>query len=165
MNEILSKISSYNIFNYLFPGAVFSVFANKMSVFEPPTELVEQILWFYFIGLVISRLGSVVVEPLLKKSNVVEFEPYHDFLTAQQVDTRIEVMVEVANTYRTLMTCFLLLLGYAVLQAIFVGPVISSEGYYLLGALVLLFVASYRKQCGFVSGRVKKAVVTKNEQN
>ena len=56
MEKILDKISSYNIFNFLFPGAIFSVISDHIGlIIAPSDKIIERIIWYYFIGLVIAR--------------------------------------------------------------------------------------------------------------
>ena len=38
MKELLDKISSYNIFNYLLPGVLFAVIANKFTYYTIPLD-------------------------------------------------------------------------------------------------------------------------------
>ena len=66
VNELVNKISSYNIFNYLLPGIVFATLADKMINYPIANHniLVAAFL-YYFVGLVVSRFGSLVIEPLL----------------------------------------------------------------------------------------------------
>ena len=156
MNELLSKISSYNIFNYLFPGAVFSVLAERFGLLQSPKDVVGQLLWYYFVGLVISRVGSVVVEPILKRWSFVVYSDYPSFLRASVADPKLETMVEVCNTYRTLATAFALLLlsmlGDWIANKIGVpGP---WKERMVIAPLLVLFLFSFRKQSGYVSKRV-----------
>src|SRR5947209_8137066 len=60
MKELLDKLSSYNLFNYLLPGTMFVAGAQRISdhKFKQDSIVVELFL-YYFIGLVISRIGSL----------------------------------------------------------------------------------------------------------
>ena len=110
MNELLSKISSYNIFNYLFPGAVFAILADRAGALDIATgDVATALLLYYFIGMTVSRIGSVVLEPLLRKMKFAVYSDYTDYIRACQDDIKIEVLLEVSNTYRTLAAAFLLL--------------------------------------------------------
>ncbi|WP_162928297.1 hypothetical protein [Sphingopyxis terrae] len=156
MNELLSKISSYNIFNYLFPGAVFSIVADHLNIVAYPSDVIDKLLWFYFIGMAISRIGSVVVEPLLRCWSFVTYSDYPRFLRACASDAKLELMVEVSNTYRTLATAFALLpLG------LLAGWIAGGIGFpapwrerLILLPLLVLFLFSFRKQVGYIQRRV-----------
>lgn len=69
MKDLLDKLSSYNIFNYLLPGVLFAGMSKSVSGYDLVQEnLLVGVFVYYFIGMVISRLGSLLVEPLLKKA-------------------------------------------------------------------------------------------------
>lgn len=158
MKDISDKLSSYNIFNYLFPGILF-VLLSKVFIgynFILDNDFLGAFL-YYFIGMVISRFGSIMMEPLLKKISFLKFEPYHDFVTASKKDPKIELLSEVNNTYRTLISLFLLLLllkAYSYLDNRFHFS--NSVAYLLILLLLLLmFLFSYRKQTNYISKRIK----------
>ena len=157
MKELLSKLSSYNIFNYLLPGVVFVGIAPLVSGVSLVHEnLLIGAFLYYFIGLVISRVGSLVIEPALKKFRVVRFVDYRDFVAASKQDEKLEVLSEANNTYRTLSSMCLLLIalriyGWLGTRVTFIaewGPEI------LLLLLLVMFIVSYRKQTNYVVQRV-----------
>lgn len=157
MNELLSKLSSYNIFNYLLPGAVFSILAERIALLESPDQIVEQLVWYYFLGMVISRLGSIVVEPILKRVKFVTYSNYDDYLTACKSDGKLETMVEVSNTYRTVATAFFtLLVGLLYVSAsAWIGIDGMLQAKIAISLVFVLFLLSFRKQVGFVVERVE----------
>ena len=62
----LEKISSYNIFNNFFPGIVFCYMVKFFTNYELDIGSTwENLFIYYFYGLIISRVGSIVVETLL----------------------------------------------------------------------------------------------------
>ncbi len=153
MNELLEKISSYNIFNYLLPGALFAVLATRLTSYDlSQTDVVTGAFTYYFIGLVISRIGSLLVEPALKKLGVVTFAPYADFVSASSSDAKLEVLSEVNNMYRTLASLSLCLLATMVFDQL-AGTCLqvrSGVPYLLVTLLATLFVFSYRKQTDYI---------------
>jgi len=157
MKSIIDKISTYNIFNYLFPGILFAVISKSFTKYSfIQNDLVEGLFTYYFIGLVISRFGSLVVEPLLKKMKIVKYSSYEDFITACKVDDKLELLSEVNNMYRTIFSMFILLLLFKLYELFSNGfPDINNYTYCI--ALVLLsglFMASYWKQTKFIKERV-----------
>ena len=98
MKELFDKLSSYNIFNYLFPGVLFAVLANNLTSYK---VLMDNILIgafvYYFIGLVVSRVGSLILEPLLKLVRILHFASYKDFVRASKIDGKIELLSEINN--------------------------------------------------------------------
>ena len=158
MNVILEKLSSYNLFNYLLPGIIFVVIANKITHYNfIKDDIVIGLFLYYFIGLVISRFGSLVIEPVLKYFSFVKFRDYKDFIAASKKDEKIELLSEVNNTYRTLSAMFILLLLLKVYEKIEGKFPIFKEGSAILLILLLLitFILSYKKQTSYITKRIK----------
>jgi len=158
MKDILDKISSYNIFNYLFPGVVFAVFLNLLTDYNLLGEdLIVNAFVVYFAGLAISRFGSLVIEPILKKVSFLKFVDYSLYVSASKKDTKLELLSEVNNTYRTLNATFILILIIKAWTWIeFKYSHLNGSGpYLLLGLLLVMFLYSYKKQTEYVVKRVK----------
>ena len=157
MDKILEKISSYNIFNYLFPGVVFCVVCDKyFSIPLIQETIVNGIFLYYFIGLVISRIGSVVIEPTMKKVGLLEFSEYSDFVQASKTDSKIEILSEANNMYRTILS-MIVILGLTVLcsEALKQWPEYTNHvKYILIGSLLVIFLFSYIKQTNYIAKRV-----------
>ena len=158
MNELINKISSYNIFNYLFPGVIFAVLASEITRYH----LVQQDIFtgaflYYFMGLVVSRFGSLIIEPLLKWLSFVKFADYKDFVAASKQDEKLEILSEVNNTYRTLFSVFSLLLMLKLYTKIEERVAFLKEwGFMILVVLLLvMFLFSYRKQSTYITKRIK----------
>ena len=152
MNEILEKPSPYNIFNYLFPGAVFSILADRLGVLDSPDDIVEQILWYYFAGMVIRRVGSVILEPILRRASFVKYSDYDKYLSACASDPKLEVMVEVSNTCRTLFTAFAILLLSVLLNGI--AEVTGIPLPWCTSATLCAVSVFFKKQSDYVAKRV-----------
>lgn len=166
MKEIIDKISSYNLFNYLFPGIVFVLFLREITNYDLVQEnnFLGAVL-YYFIGLVISRFGSLLIGKVLqsKRLKFIKFADYSEYVSACDKDQKIELFSEVNNMYRTLISVFSLLLLSKLYQKISLWLEFTEDTSYILliVALLLLFVFSYRKQTGFVV----KRVASRNENN
>jgi len=158
MKEIIDKISSYNIFNYLFPGVVFSILVTKYTDLKLAFDnLFLGAFAYYFTGLVISRFGSVFIEPLLKLLRIVKFAEYKDFVTISKSDNKLEILSEANNMYRTLISMFTLLFLILGLQHLaskweFLR---NNQDIIFLASLFLLFLLSYRKQTNYITKRIK----------
>lgn len=159
MKEIIEKISSYNIFNYLFPGILYVIFLREITNFDLVQEnnFLGAVL-YYFIGLVISRIGSLIIGKILqsKRLKFIKFADYKDYITACDKDNKIELFSEVNNMYRTLISLFCSLFVSVLYEQIAEWLIISEKTSYimLIVALIIIFVFSYRKQTGFVVKRV-----------
>lgn len=160
LSDLLDKLTSYNLFNYLLPGAVFAFIAEiNFGLSLVPQDLVTAAFLYYFLGVVISRLGSIFIEPLLKKIRLVELEPYKSFLKASEKDPKIEVLVEAANMYRTFVSAFLLLLLMATYFKTESSYPFLIDWRMPLGGLAMLalFLCSYIKQSNYIVRRIRKA--------
>lgn len=157
MKDILQKLSTYNIFNYLLPGIVFVVLLRFFTSFNLVLdELIIGAFLYYFIGMVISRIGSILIEPILKKSKIVKFSDYQKFILASKNDEKIELFSEVNNMYRTFIAMLLILIvvvGYENINSI-ISMNDTFKSIIVLIALTLLFLLSYRKQTQYINRRI-----------
>lgn len=158
MKEIFDKISSYNLFNYLLPGILFVWLSQYLTTYNFVLENnFIGAFAYYFIGMTISRFGSLFIEPILKKVSFLKFADYKDFVQKSKIDQKIELLSEVNNTYRTItaLFCLLLLLKmYNYFQTIWT----ISDNVSILILIVsvgCLFLFSYRKQTNYITKRIK----------
>jgi hypothetical protein len=158
MKELLDKLSSYNVFNYLLPGVLFAVLLQKVTIYSLVQDsVISNAFVYYFIGLVVSRFGSLVLEPILRKASFVKFAPYAHFVTASKTDPTLVTLSEVNNMYRTLCSMFILLLvctGYQSVQRAY-PPLGAWNEYIVVIVLLVVFLYSYRKQTGYVRKRIE----------
>jgi len=158
MNELLSRLSSYNVFNYLLPGIVFAVFAGEVIHYPvAQRDVFTGAFLYYFLGMVVSRFGSLVIEPVLKRLAFVKFADYRDFVAASKEDSKLDILSETNNTYRTLASLFILLLllkGFVKLEA-YVPCLTRWHGTILTALLVIMFLFSYRKQTSYITSRIR----------
>ena len=157
MKDILDKLSSYNIFNYLFPGVLFVIIAKATTDYNLILEdNIQGAFLYYFIGMIISRFGSIVIEPLLKKVKFLKFRDYKDYIYASKQDDKVELLSEVNNTYRTLNSMLFLLLSLKLYNYLSIKFQIDNS-FTLMTLTVLisiLFLYSYRKQTNYITKRI-----------
>lgn len=160
MKDLLEKLSTYNIFNYLLPGVVFVAITKSLTKYNFVQEdIVIGVFLYYFIGLVISRVGSILIEPVLKWIKFVKFSEYRDYVEASKKDALIEVLSESNNMYRTFLSLFLSISFLKIFEVLskrcqFLSN-ISKEIAIL--ALLFLFAFSYKKQTDYITKRVASA--------
>lgn len=158
IKDVLEKISSYNIFNYLLPGILFVFISKSLGTYNLVQEnIVVGIILYYFIGMIISRIGSIFIEPFLKRIKFLKFADYKDFVVASKLDSKIELLSEVNNTYRTLSSMLFLLLFSNLFIYLKAKYGISRDMSILVIVIILLiiFLYSYRKQTNYISKRIK----------
>ncbi|MBU4315574.1 hypothetical protein KJ673_04205 [Patescibacteria group bacterium] len=159
MKDILSKLSSYNLFNYLLPGVIFVAGASKFTHYSfVQQDIIIGLFLYYFIGLVISRFGSLTIEPFLRRLSFLRFADYKDFVAASKKDEKLELLSEVNNTYRTLCSLFALLLLLKVYERIEdrFTALKDWSGIILVVLLLIMFLFAYRKQTLYVIKRIKE---------
>ena len=118
---------------------------------------------FYFLGMIISRIGSIIIEPLFKRIKFIVFADYEDYIIASKEDTEIKILSETNNLYRSI-------LGLSfVLLIIDLYLIIRTQCNYLntvysiifIIFIFILFAFSYQKQTRRIKQRVDKI---KNER-
>ena len=171
--QIVEKISSYNIVNNLYPEILF-VYVLKIMF---GTNLLsnnwfENLIVFYFVGMVLSRIGSIVIEPVMKKIKIIKYAPYQDYVKASSIDPLVGTLSETNNTYRTLLSTFICAfvykLGASINEVCLKNKITflqENKDWILLTVLILLFVFSYVKQTSYVRKRVESVLKRKNIDN
>ena len=159
IESLCEKVSAYNVFNYLLPGAVFvSAFQLVSGHSLISGNILVDIIVIYFAGMVLSRIGSLVIEPICIRLKIVTCASHEDYVEATNKDAAIHTLLQENNTYRTLAATFLAIIS--VKLAILVQhrwPEIRLHADWacLLG-LLGLFVLSYRKQTAYIRSRVNR---------
>ena len=162
MEKLLEKLSSYNIFNYLLPGIIFSILLEKTTTYKIIHEnIIMEAFLAYFIGLLISRISSVIIEPILKKVKFVKFAEYNDFVLASENDNKIELLSEANNMYRVFISLFVVLIIVHIYEQLLQQVLGEYTNFILIVLLLSLFLFSYRKQTNYITQRVE---IYKNKQ-
>lgn len=160
MDNLLTKLSAYNILNNMIPGGI-ACYLLKLCChiyFFECFKTAEQILVYYFVGLVISRMGSLVVEPVYKFLNIVKFADYDKFLEAETKDNKIPILNQENNFYRTLiMMCMVVIcLRINIIIETMQNICICNDSILLVMlGLFILFSLAYRKNTAYIRKRVE----------
>lgn len=175
IKNVAEKISSYNIFNNLFPGIVFCHIVERTTRFSFVHDNVwENLFIFYFVGMIISRIGSIFIEKWLKtikvknkktnsKEPFLKFAPYDRYVDACKNDPFIITLNETNNTYRTIVAMTILIIAvklydwliYDLVQCL--GQVGNNLFFVIICLIVsVLFMYSYKKQTDYIRSRVEK---------
>ncbi len=171
--SMLEKISSYNIFNNFFPGIIFCYIVKIFTNYELNTgNLWENLFVYYFWGLIIGRIGSLIIENLLLKiriknkknktrENDIERVPYDEYIKASEKYSFIKILNETNNMYRAMISvfaCVLIIKIYEILSIYLVnlfGQIEILLEIILLITGMILFIMSYKKQTDYIRKRVK----------
>lgn len=167
MEKFLKKISVYQFLNYMIPGTLFIILVDFLKIYELPMDNVLLILFGgYCSGMVLSRIGSLLIEKYLRKWRFVVFAPYEDFKNAEDKDSKVTTLSMENNMFRTFLAMFLVLL---VLYGLCLIPVVNESMHtkwmplITIVLLVLLFLFAYRKQTKYVRKSVEQINNKKKE--
>ncbi len=181
MKEFLEKISPYELLNNFLTGVCFCILIEKFtswSVIIKNESLINCCL-FYFVGLIVGRVGSLVIEPLLKhlpvcsrdkkKHEFLEFADYEDFVEAEKEDDKVDTLSGKNNVYRSMTAvflCFLIVKIYELTLHLVVMNFHLCDAATIIATIILmiLFAFSYRKQTEYVRKRVNKVLRMKEEK-
>ena len=158
MVELLAKLESYRIFNYLYPGALFMFACNFVGVFELKDQnLLSSAFLSYFAGMTLSRIGSLLLEKPLRFFGFIKHAPYADYVRAEHNDDKIKAMVEDSNSYRTIVATLLAIFVMFATELAVTASYVKIETVFvvLMAALVVLYLFALRKQVDYIRARVE----------
>lgn len=158
VNSIIDKLGSYQILTNLFPGTFFGVGLSFFFNLEFQTKsIVEDLIIYYFMGVIINRIGSLFVEPILKKIHFLRLSSYSDFIFACKNDIKIDTLSEINNYMRSLLTSTLMLLLIGGVQKKICESIWFLDNWRLLLLIFIsiIFMLSYRKQTSYIHKRVE----------
>ena len=158
MKAILEKLSAYHIFSYLLPGLLFVILGERLTSFSLiQRSWVVGIVLYYFIGLIISRVGLLIVKPVLERIGFVKDVPYADYVEASRSDSKIAILSAQNNLLQTQCAMVMMLIGLKIGEKV-IGVLPWGADVYdfvVLAGLFALFLLSYRKQTQEVVQRVR----------
>ena len=167
MKEVVDRLSSYNIFNYLLPGAIFAGLGDKLTSYPLIQEnMLKGLVFYYFLGLIISRIASLTLEELLRKIEFVRFKLRKDFLKASKLDPKVEILSEQNNMYLTLCLLPIALIVLKIYDQVIKDNLpwgTDMNNYIFFVGLFVLFLFSYRKQTKYVVESVEVALKEEQE--
>ena len=119
-------------------------------------DIIELLIIFYFSGMVIGRLGSLLVEPFLEKVKFISKCDHKSFVHSEQKDKKISSISESNNIYRSMITViFISLIVKLYRSAIELNWDFGDMSeWLLLIALLILFLFAYRKQTSYLISRI-----------
>lgn len=156
MDELVKKISSYHIFNYLIPGVIAAFLIDSLFKFHfrfVQENMVVGIFFYYFLGSIISRVGSLI-SPAIDFVFMIRKIDYKSYINAEKNDSKIEILSEINNMYRSFYSLFF------ILNIVNVKEIINHKSVdvfitTLLISSFFIYVCSYKKQTRFIVKRVE----------
>lgn len=162
ISRFLSHLSKYEWLNDIIPGTSFVILSRLLSLPIIPTQnWFERFIVFFVVGAVLSRIGALVVEPIIKGLGLVRFAPYDQYLdyrSANEADA--SMLVSILNFYRTMtahwISLLVLKMAYCLPTCEHVRCLSFSWLDIFLFLLACLFAIAFINQVGFIKGRIKK---------
>ena len=164
MEKIISSIPVYNLLTNLIPGTVLAALlkfcVEGCDIFSLTDNIWILAVILYFLGIINSRISSLIFEPLMKKLKIVNCVSHADFTDAELKDTsgKLTQLSRMNNEYRSYISVFAIVL---ILKLIFLCSsvkdfVTDNVCWVILGLGVLLFLCSYKKQVSYITSRVSR---------
>ena len=154
-NELLGKISAYDLFNVLVPGALVTYSVKQL----PLGDCIDSSDWLalfvssYVLGLIASRIGSLCIEPLGCKWKLIRKRNYSAFAFVQRRDSKVEQLVMISNMYRSMAGAGVLCV-FLMLASLLPKSYMAVEAITAACAFIVLFIASWIKQEGYIEKRI-----------
>ena len=122
-----------------------------------PSAAIAMIAIMYFVGLTVSRIGSLIIEPLAKKAKLIQY--HKGFYLAERNDPKIKVLLKDFNMYRNIAASAIISIVMTLIRAVSL-PFDGGELAVRITVLALVFVvyfAAYAKQSVSINNRIKHA--------
>jgi hypothetical protein len=158
MGEFLNRLENYRILNNLLPGLLFIFACDTFGIYTFNDQSVAILAFVaYFLGMTFSRIGSLVLEKPLKLSGFVKFSSYDRYIIAEKADAKISLLMEEANTYRTIVATSLVVALAGLIKLLHTNDLIAMGTIIvvLVALIILIYLFAYRKQTKFVVKRIE----------
>lgn len=155
----MNNLPTYDMLNNLIPGVVLSMLLSKYTSYQLlQSDFVAGIFLYYFVGVVVNRFGSLVIKPLIEKDKQTA-EEYKRYITASQKDSKIDILSQTNNVYRSFISLIILFFIIKCFELMTqVAPFLNLIQIPLfLITLLIMFVVSYNKQSKYIQQRVDNA--------
>lgn len=159
IKTLIDKLSQYNFVTNILPGTVLCLMLKHIVGYDlfVTNEWYQMGIIFYFVGMVNNRFSSLVIELTMKKTKIVKFSNYKEFIAAEKKDSKITILSMENNVFRSYISVCTISLIASLFKLIAdnVNWIDEWKMQFLLVALLLLFMLSYRKQTSYVRERVE----------
>lgn len=164
MEKLISSIPVYNLLTNLIPGTVLAALlkfcVEGCDIFSLTNNIWILAVILYFLGIINSRISSLVFEPLIKRLEIVKCASHKDFTDAELKDTsgKLTQLSRMNNEYRSYISVFaiVLILKLTFLSSCAKDFVTDNVCWFILGLGILLFLCSYRKQVSYITSRISR---------
>lgn len=147
-SKLIGLFSRYEIITNLIPGALLVFLLHKVDLLNWSDNIYLNIATCYFVGMINNRFSSLCIEEPMRHFKLIKWRGYDEYNKAKQERPFIASLQESANQFRAMaavfiLTVFALIYKYVATCCSFV----NEYGWiFVVLLLIVLFVASYRKQ-------------------
>lgn len=153
---MFDKLDAYNLVANLVPGAALT-YALHFSGFPtpPPDKLGAFLLVSFVAGVTANRLGSLILDPALRRWKFLKQKDYLAFLVREKADTKLDALVANSGLYRTFFTAGLIYLAALVTSKITDG--VSNQALFtaFVVAGMIVFLFALKKEDGYIHSRIE----------
>lgn len=157
MEKLIDKISSYNILNNLIPGGIFIWLCSVLNIFTySTTNIFKELVVYYFCGMTVSRVGSLVIETISLKVKAISYRKKTYYVQAEAHDSKLQELLAISNLYRTTSGMLFTIMIMKLCLILFSCFQISLELIYwmLIISLFVIYILSFYKQNKHIVSRV-----------
>ena len=157
---MFDKLDAYNLIANLVPGAalVYALHFSKFPV-PDPEKIGAFLLTAFVVGVATNRLGSLVLDPVLRRVGFLHKKDYQAFLGSEKQDARLETLVANSGLYRTFVTAGLVYLTLLATNCVFAAIGIKPNIVFILVAVLgmVIFLFAFRKEDDYIRTRMNAA--------
>lgn len=112
----------------------------------------------YFISLLISRVGSIIIAPLLFLFTSTSGKSYKEYINASKNDEKIDELLTDRNMYRSIVTEILIILILKSIKLIFLSIDLKTNlVIIILLLLIVIFSISFLKHNKVIINRIESS--------
>ena len=146
MEKIISSIPVYNLLTNLIPGTVLAALlkfcVEGCDIFSLTNNIWILAVILYILGIINSRISSLVFEPLIRMFKIVKCASHKDFTDAELKDISVFSIV--------------LVIKLSFLFSSAKNFITDNICWIILSLGVLLFLCAYRKQVSYITSRISR---------
>lgn len=158
---MFDKLDAYNIVANLVPGAAL-IYALNFSGFPTPdpNDLGAFLLVSFVAGVLTNRLGSLVLDPILRCRRIKFLHPknYKAFITSQKNDPKLDIIVANTGLYRTFVTAGIIYLLLFFADKLIDILKIESQIVFIIFVFIGLIISAFalRKEDNYIHERLSE---------
>jgi hypothetical protein len=163
---MFEKLDAYDVVANLVPGAALT-YALHFSKFPTPApaDWAAFLLVAFVAGVTTNRLGSLVLDPVLRRLKFLNPKDYDSFVASERADKKLETLVANHGLYRTFFTAGLIYLILVVGSHWFPSVASSNQLAFTLFVIggMIVFLFAFRKEDGYIHTRIEAAKKPRTE--